>query len=357
MDSLGSGFALPLPDFAYVRKQLGNKIIDDLPIYNPYPSDLNIWSEGDYPKPWKNAEDMPYDAFKGVYPSGRPFIAVRYFLEQYKEQYRLYYEIFFQRHGSEWPWNWSSADNGGSIHRSGGMQDKHYKVLKNLLEGKEADRRVLPKFCEKLVVIGEYYFGKLYSKASTIQNSSLTKSMVSTIAESEKKYADDDTTMITTASTASVASSSYEEDRSMITTSSVGSVSSSEPERENEFVADLPMISASSVIDISSVENTIQISSEVINTSREESVGSSSTARPDERSSENATQTSSEVINTSREDSVGPSSTARPDETSSAGSEEDKDAEVSLSVDNSGANKASDAKQPVTKRKKHCVLF
>ena len=150
--------------FDFLHEILGADLVNSIPC-------VTVNHDGDYPKPWKTAADLPADVVKGLLPSGRPFLAMRYVITQID---KVGYEFFFQRYSDKYPAvtrittafgeviedplkietdskekaevfskHWSSGDygcNGYGIYDGGGMNEKHYAIIKSILEGEPLNK-------------------------------------------------------------------------------------------------------------------------------------------------------------------------------------------------------------------------
>lgn len=180
MTSLAIGLSKQISEgkFEFLEEQLGNDLINAIPtIMLP-----EGYVDGDYPQPWGTPQEMPADVVKGIFPSRRPFLAMRYINRRTQT---LAMEIFFQRYNSNVPCaarsfgisadsklvsasttilpfqkeaaarHWSSTDvdcGGDPVYSGGGMGESHFKMIKSLLEGgalKEAGNKYLPLFAER----------------------------------------------------------------------------------------------------------------------------------------------------------------------------------------------------------------
>jgi len=166
--------------FDFLREQLGDDLVNGIPTVSVNTVD------GDYPMPWGKAADLPADVVRGVLPSGRPFLAMRYVITQINQ---VGYEIFFQRYrdnrppvtriafcnttievpldvegdskerAAECSRHWSSSDLGCgtyAIYHGNGMTKKHYALIKDILNGEPLDKtggRYLPLYAERFVSV------------------------------------------------------------------------------------------------------------------------------------------------------------------------------------------------------------
>lgn len=185
MTALGSALSAQMfgDKFDVLNEYLGKELVQAVPTIF-----LKDCVEGHYPQPWKKAEDLPADVVKGIFPSGRPFLAMRYVIQKIS---KVGYEVFFQRYSLSNPccavevnttsnasatikatkleenekreaemykWNWSSTDVDTftyAIHTSGGMGKTHFELIKKILEGKplaETGGRYLPLYASRFNV-------------------------------------------------------------------------------------------------------------------------------------------------------------------------------------------------------------
>lgn len=167
--------------FDYLYKQLGEEVVNAIPnadtstIYGEAGDDL----EGDYPCPWTDPSKLNADVVKGVLPSGRPFLVIRY---KTKDSTQSNLEFFFQRYSHKRPmaahtilsvpvaidktrvtkisqtfdlleeesasnWTATTAYTKNPIFRGSQITDQNFQTIKAIIEGKplaETGNRYLP---------------------------------------------------------------------------------------------------------------------------------------------------------------------------------------------------------------------
>lgn len=164
--------SIPQASFDYLAEQLGEEMVNAIPTVSLPEGIL----EDDYPLPWEKAEDLPADIVKGVLPSGRPFLAVRYCaprtsLSGNQGEDELHLEFFFQRYSVEHPMsvifhgsiqgqveieeteegcadNWVATQHltKNPIFRHSSMRREDFQILREMFLGGRPGGRYLPMY-------------------------------------------------------------------------------------------------------------------------------------------------------------------------------------------------------------------